>query len=283
MNQIQPFPYYNPFPTSCTSLSSDLCQVLNISNSLLWFVSLLSPPPFLSPFYPLLPPNLTSVFFTSLSSYLSSLVLFFSSSKSLAFLLCRPPFFSIKHLTPVYISLFWGVVSHFPFFPYVSLLSPPPFLPPFYTLKMYIGGFQNHPYSLYVRLGDSPTRGKVSDINMKDIRNSVKAVRRAAPRYVTVWLWNGWVVLHSLCSCIVRHFRVCKGGGGVVTYLRLKNSYLVLVMRTLDMYVAFPHTQDTLQSYWHMYTHIISSQFVYLPDGRGGTKLTVCWNISIAM
>ena len=57
----------------------------------------------------------------------------------------------------------------------------------------------------------------------------------------------GWVVPHSLCSCIVRHFRVCKGGG-VVTYLWLQNSYLVRSHEN-PQHVAFPHTQDTLQSY----------------------------------
>ena len=30
---------------------------------------------------------------------------------------------------------------------------------------------------------------------------------------VHYWLWNGWVVPHSLCLCIVRHWRVCKGEG----------------------------------------------------------------------
>ena len=62
---------------------------------------------------------------------------------------------------------------------------------------MYIGGSQKHPYPLYVGLSDSPTVGQVSDGNMKDIRKAVEAVHRAAPRYVTDWLWNGWVVLHS--------------------------------------------------------------------------------------
>ena len=45
---------------------------------------------------------------------------------------------------------------------------------------MYIGGSQNHPYPLYVRLGDSPTGGQVSKRNMKDICKAVEAVRRAA-------------------------------------------------------------------------------------------------------
>ena len=62
------------------------------------------------------------------------------------------------------------------------------FFLPSRTLKMYIGGSQNHLYPLYVRLSDSPTGGQVSDTNMKDIRKAVEAIRKAAPWYIMKWL-----------------------------------------------------------------------------------------------
>ena len=46
-------------------------------------------------------------------------------------------------------------------------------------------------------MSDSPTVSQVSDRNMKDIHKAVDAVCRVGPRYVTDWLWIGWVVLHS--------------------------------------------------------------------------------------
>ena len=52
-----------------------------------------------------------------------------------------------------------------------------------------------------------------------------------APRYITDWLWNGWVMPHSLCSC---NLRKCKGEG-VVAWLWLKTSYSQLIYEHGDM------------------------------------------------
>ena len=65
----------------------------------------------------------------------------------------------------------------------------------------------------------------VSEGNRKDIRTAVEAVHRAVPRYVTDWLWNGCVHVYMYCSCVLRHFRVCNGGG-VVTYLPFSEEFL---------------------------------------------------------
>ena len=71
---------------------------------------------------------------------------------------------------------------------------------------MYIGGAQKRPDAPYARPVVNPSGkivGQVSEGNRKDIREAVEAAHRAAPGYVTDWLWELCLSMVQLGMCKV--------------------------------------------------------------------------------